>query len=112
MKVGRFGRRKDVEAVILKGYLIKRGEFLLKLLRGKERYHRIAVIYPKKLEKVTVKRNRIRRLFFEAIRLILKDLAEPVDCVVLIRRMIETKGLKRQDIDKLVGILKDVVSRI
>jgi ribonuclease P protein component len=112
MRVGRFRGRKDLRAVIAKGLRFERQGVSIRCLKGRLGRHRIAVVCPKTVSRNAVERNRIRRVFFEALRLLLKDAGEPVDCAVLVRPGFRSRTLTRADADAIVVALRGIMTRL
>ena len=112
MRVGRFNGRKDLRAVIAKGLRIERQGVSIRCLKGRFSRHRIAVVCPKTVSRKAVERNRIRRVFFEALRILLRNVEEPIDCAVLVRPGFTHRGFTRNDVDAIIGAMAEITTRI
>lgn len=103
MRVGRFRGRKDVRLVLMRAARFDHPSVSLRCQLGKIRIHRVAVICPKRFAPQSVKRNRIKRVFFESAALILRDILFPVDCVIIIRGKVDARNFGREDADSLIA---------
>lgn len=65
----RFHSRGGVRYVYKHGKTIRTSKISLVYAKNTRHYQRFAVVISKKVEKTAIKRNRIRRRFYEAIRL-------------------------------------------
>lgn len=112
MRAVRFRGRKDVRSVLTRGLRVDRFGVSIRCLAGRARQHRIAVVCPKTVIRKAVERNRIRRLFFEAVRLLLRDVETPIDCVILVKPGLQPSALTRNDADALVGEITRMTARL
>jgi ribonuclease P protein component len=103
MSTRRFQGRKALRLVLARGMRYNRPEFGLRCLEGAGLVHRLAVIYSKQLAPKAVERNRVKRVFFESARLILGNIAKPMDCVIIVRRRMDAKSFRRSDADALIS---------
>ena len=53
-------------------------------LNPKRTEYRLAVVVSKKISKLAVKRNRMRRRLYEAVRLVESEITEPYDIVITV----------------------------
>lgn len=65
----RFHSRGGVRYVYQKGKTIRKPNMSLVFLKNERHFTRVAVVVSKKVEKSAVKRNRIRRRIYEALRI-------------------------------------------
>lgn len=103
MRTGRFRGRSGLGLVLARGMRYDHPEVGLRCLPGARAEHRVAVLCPKRVVPQAVGRNRIRRVFFEASGLVLRDIAEPIDCAILVRGRIDSRHFGLRDADKLVA---------
>ena len=82
----RFHSRGGVRYVYKHGKTIRTSKISLVYTKNTRHYQRFAVVVSKKVEKTAVKRNRIRRRFYEAIRLYKTEnnYTTPVDHIFVI----------------------------
>jgi len=82
----RIRKKKEFESVFKSGKTIKGDFFLAKMIENNLPFPRFAFAVPSKLEKRAVKRNRIKRIFREAVRSLLPLIRPGVDIVFIIRK--------------------------
>jgi ribonuclease P protein component len=93
--------------------VVEDGTLRLRCSKGKDPRHQIAVICPVTVSRRAVKRNRIRRIFFEALRLFLKNIEEPLDCVLIVKPGFTLEESKRKEIDDRVAtFMKTIIRRL
>lgn len=81
----RFHGHGSLRYVYAKGKVTRSKYFLCKSTLNRRRSEpRIAVVISKKILKSAVKRNRVRRRMYEAIRLELPKISEPCDIVFIV----------------------------
>lgn len=81
----RFHGLASLRFVYNKGQTTRGQYFAIKSIVNKRRsVYRVAVVVSKKVSKLAVKRNRIRRRLYEAIRLQSKQISEPYDIVLMV----------------------------
>lgn len=79
----RFHGLNSLRAVYKFGQTIRRQQFNLKYnLNTKRQTYRCAVVVSKKVEKSAVRRNRMRRRIFEAVRAVSPQITKPYDIVI------------------------------
>jgi len=97
----RLAKRTDLEVVRKQGKLVRGQTFGLLFLENKlSNKPRFGFIVSKKISRLAVKRNRVKRLFREAVTKIIKDVKAENDYLFLVN----TKSLDKD----LQDILKDV----
>lgn len=102
-KQHRFSLRKEFNRIKKEGRLF-RGEFFSLLAAGGQLSEpRFAFIVSKKVNKLAVKRNKVRRILAEAVQIFLPKIKLSVDAVFLVKKTI---------IDKSFGQIKKEVERI
>ncbi|MDD5639820.1 MAG: ribonuclease P protein component [Candidatus Pacebacteria bacterium] len=80
----RLKRKKDFENIFAGGKTIKTRYFFLKTIETSSQDSRIGFIVSKKVSKKAVERNRIKRLFREAVRLDIDRIKSGYDLVFII----------------------------
>ena len=78
----RLKNERDFERVYKKGGFAQGKYLKLNLLENKARRQRASVVVSKKLEKSAVKRNRIKRVYREVLKVFLADLDKNYDLVL------------------------------
>ncbi|MGZ6004851.1 MAG: ribonuclease P protein component [Candidatus Saccharimonadales bacterium] len=79
----RFHGLNSLRSVYKYGQALRRQQFNLRYnLNPKRQTYRCAVVVSKKVEKSAVRRNRIRRRVFEAVRLLAPRITKPYDIVI------------------------------
>ena len=80
----RFHSRGGVKHTYKDGRTIRGKDISLVFNENTRNKKRFAVVISKKVLKTAVSRNRVRRRFYEAIRLELPNIKTPVDCIFII----------------------------
>ncbi len=89
----RIRKKKDFENILKRGHTIIGRFFIIKIIDNKkETQSRFAFVFPIRLEKRACKRNRIRRIFREAIRVNLSKIKDAVDIIFIIKEEAKNKG--------------------
>lgn len=81
-KKHRFHGRGSLNYTYKHGEIVRSPHCAIKFVKGKTNTYRVAVVVSKKVDGSAVKRNRIRRRVFEAIRLQADDILTNQDIVV------------------------------
>lgn len=89
----RLKKKKDFENIFAKGKTIKAKYFFLKIVNTVNLDSRIGFIVSKKVSKLAVERNRIKRLFREAVRLDMASIKPGYDLVFIILNSAKEKDL-------------------
>ncbi len=102
-----------IPEILRRGKILNSLSFRIFVLPNTKKIIRIAVIVPIKLEKRAVKRNKIKRLFKETIRINLKKIKKGTDLIFLIKKKAMEKNffeIKEETEDFLIRekIMKDV----
>lgn len=84
-KKNRIGNRNVIEKLFKKGHLHKNHFFIFKYEETKDSPPQFAVSVSKKMEKKAVRRNRLRRQIYEAIRLNLDSLNKNLAVLIIAR---------------------------
>jgi len=106
--VSRFPGKKAVEHVLREAQRrISTGCLRLYVVSRESGPHRLALICGKRVAKSAVKRNRIRRVVREAIRNVLSEIRQPLDCVAVIQPGI-SNNIRMQDIMAQVKLLRNI----
>lgn len=99
----RFHGHGSLRFVYAKGSVVRSRYFVCKYTNNKHRSEpRIAVVVSKKVIKSAVKRNRIRRRVYEAIRLELPKINKQLDLVIIVVSP-ELVTLPYDEIQQLIG---------
>jgi|AntRauTorcE11897_2_1112592.scaffolds.fasta_scaffold00129_40 ribonuclease P protein component len=81
----RFHGYNSLQSVYRRGKTVRGPLTSLKYMRNDRRQHyRLAVVVSKKVHKSAVKRNRIRRRLYEAVRLLEPRITQPYDIVLTV----------------------------
>ena len=80
----RFHSRGGVRYVYQKGKTVRSPKMSLVFAENNKGFTRMAVVVSKKVEKSAVKRNRIRRRIYEALRLNMKHVPEKRDYIFVV----------------------------
>lgn len=102
MRVRRFYGRKAVGLTLWAGFRHSLAEIDLWHRPGEKEHHRLAVICPKKVVAKAVKRNKVKRVFFESTALILRGIFCPLDVVIVIRKGIDLRGPRRKEVFAMI----------
>lgn len=80
----RLKKKKDIQRVFSQGAYAREGAILVKFCVSKELGPRFGIVVSKKVSKSAVKRNRIRRVISEFLRLNLSGFPQKKDVVVIV----------------------------
>jgi len=94
----------DIPYILNKGQLSNSDFFIIRYRKNDENFSRFRVIISKKLEAKAVKRNKLRRQIYEAIRLNLENDVENNDYILIPKKKIIEK--------KYQEILEDIRDNI
>ena len=100
----RFHSRGGVKYVYKNGKTIRGPKMSLVFCDNTKGYTRIAVVVSKKVEKTAVKRNRIRRRVYEALRLNLDGVPKKKDYIFVIYAK-EVGWMPFRELEKVIGRL-------
>ncbi len=81
----RIRKKKEFEEVFQRGRSVKGSFYFIKVKRNSFFFPRFAFVVPAKFEKKASKRNRIKRVFREAVRSLLPLIKEGSDMIFVIR---------------------------
>lgn len=112
MRVQRFHSSRALRSVRLQGMRVERGGVGIYCRRAPGGAHRIAVTCGRAVSRRAVVRNRIRRVFYEAMRLTLKDAAVPVECVIQVRPGFDSRDLDLRKAESIVSVAAPLLSRL
>jgi len=101
----RFHSRGGVRHTYQHGKTIREAKISLVFAINGRKKQRYAVVVSKKILKSAVGRNRIRRRVYEALRLELPKITEPVDCIFIIN----TKEISTIDFKELQSLIHDLL---
>lgn len=101
----RFHSRGGVRYVYQNGKTIRSPKMSLVFVENKKKYTRFAVIVSKKVEKSAVKRNRIRRRVYEALRKNLDLIPKEMDYLFVVY----SKEIGKMPFTELEGVLGELV---
>ena len=104
----RFHSRGGVRYVYQKGKTIRSPKMSLVYTKNTRGFTRIAVVISKKIEKSAVKRNRVRRRVYEAIRLNIDKFPKATDYVFVVFSG-EVKKMEFSELEKLLDELVEEV---
>ncbi len=82
----RIKKRKDFEKVFKGRFTTVGPFFILKHIKSGQGDVRCAFVFPVKQEKSAAKRNRVKRLFREAVRSIITNIEEGCEMIFIIRK--------------------------
>ena len=102
----RFHSRGGVKYTYQKGKTIRTPKLSLVFAPNKKQKQRYAVVVSKKVLKTAVGRNRIRRRFYEAIRLEF-DSTLKLDCIVVIY----SKEFTKMDFSQIRELIKNLLAK-
>ncbi|MBR0479994.1 ribonuclease P protein component [Candidatus Saccharibacteria bacterium] len=100
----RFHSRGGVRYVYQKGKTIRRPKMSLVFVPNTRGFTRVAVVVSKKVEKTAVRRNRIRRRVYEAIRKNFELVPKRTDYVLVVYSK-EVGKMDFSELEKLLGEL-------
>ncbi len=100
----RFHSRGGVRFVYQKGKTIRKPGMSLVFLKNERHFTRIAVVVSKKVEKSAVKRNRIRRRVYEALRINFELIPKEYDYIFVVFSK-EVLTLPFPELEKQLGEL-------
>ncbi|MBI5755282.1 ribonuclease P protein component [Candidatus Peregrinibacteria bacterium] len=86
----RLKKTNNIEYILKRGKLFQSPIFLAKYVPNRTENHKFCVITSQKLEKSAVKRNRVRRQIYEALRLSLPKISPSHhdDCIIIPKKSI------------------------
>lgn len=88
----RIKRKKEFEDIFRKGQTIVGRFFIIKVVKGDEKEEsRFAVVFPTKLEKRSCKRNRVKRIFREALYSNIYHIKEGLDIIFILNEKAKDK---------------------
>lgn len=100
----RIKKKKDFENILKRGQTIIGRFFFIKIIyKKRDKRLRFAFVFPIKLEKSACKRNRVKRLFREAVRQNIFNIKEVADIIFIIKK--EAKNKNYFDIEKEIKIV-------
>lgn len=100
----RFHSRGGVKYVYQKGKTIRKAKMSLVFCENTRGYTRIAVVVSKKVDKRAVKRNRIRRRVYEALRVNMELIPKRRDYIFVIYSK-EVEKMPFSELEKILGEL-------
>ncbi|MDO4741768.1 MAG: ribonuclease P protein component [Candidatus Saccharibacteria bacterium] len=103
----RFHSRGGVRYAYKEGKTIRTAKMSLVFVENKRKFTRIAVVVSKKVEKTAVKRNRIRRRVYEALRVNFQHIPKGYDYVFIIY----SKDVLKMPFGELEGALGELVEK-
>lgn len=101
----RFHSRGGVKYVYRYGKTVRTSKMSLVSMPNSRGFTRVAVVVSKKVEKSAVKRNRIRRRVYEALRLNFAAIPKKTDYIFVVY----TKEIGKMDFEELEKILGKLV---
>lgn len=101
----RFHSRGGVRHTYQHGKTIREAKISLVFAINGRKKQRYAVVVSKKILKSAVGRNRIRRRVYEALRLELPKIQQPVDCIFIVN----TKEISVIDFTELQSLIRDLL---
>lgn len=104
----RFHSRGGVRYVYQKGKTIRSPKMSLVYTKNTRGFTRIAVVISKKIEKSAVKRNRVRRRVYEAIRLNIDNFPKATDYVFVVF----SREVKKMEFSELEKLLDELVEEV
>ena len=102
----RFHSRGGVRYVYQHGKTLRRPKMSLTFTKNTRGFTRIAVVVSKKVEKSAVKRNRIRRRIYEALRINFDKIPKKTDYIFIVY----SKDILTLPFPKLEELLGDLVA--
>ncbi len=109
-KKNRIGNRVVIAKLFAKGKLHKDRFLVFKYEPSPEDTSRFAVVVGKKIYKKAVKRNRLRRQIFEALRLHMNLLENNFNIIVVARPSISDSRINFQDINKSINTFINTIN--
>lgn len=103
----RLTKARDFQEVFKQGKSFRWGGVVLKARSSKNSTSRFAIVVSKKVAAKAVKRNKIRRLFGEAIQAEIKHIPSGLDLVLVI-----LPGFKIQSLQEIKNIFKQLLLKI
>ncbi len=97
----RLRKKKEFELTFREGRSFPGRFFILKKKKNNLSFPRFAFVFPIKSEKKATKRNKGKRLFREAVRILLSFVKEDVDVIFILKRGADEKSVQeiREDIE-------------
>ena len=100
-KKNRFHGHNSLKYVYRRGKTVRGPLTAVKYVKSRREHYRLAVVVSKKVHKSAVKRNRIRRRLYEAVRRLEDQIQQPFDMVLTVFH--ETLAeMPADQVDKLV----------
>ena len=104
----RFHRRNDISYVYKKGQTVRGQHLSLRFVAlSADKPYRLAIVVSKKVDKLAVNRNRIRRRIYEIVRLAEPYMKIPADMILSIHSN-AVKDVPTEDMNK---IIKDLLQK-
>ena len=100
----RFHSRGGVRYVYKQGKTVRTPKMSLVFAKNTKGFTRVAVVVSKKVEKSAVKRNRIRRRIYEAVRVNFEDLPKKQDYIFVVFNK-DIGKMAFSELEKLLGEL-------
>ena len=100
----RFHSRGGVRYVYKQGKTVRTPKMSLVFAKNTKGFTRVAVVVSKKVEKSAVKRNRIRRRIYEAVRVNFEDLPKKQDYIFVVFNK-DIGKIAFSELEKLLGTL-------
>ena len=100
----RFHSRGGVRYVYQKGKTIRKPKMSLIFVENTRGFTRLSVVVSKKVEKSAVRRNRIRRRIYEALRLNMEDIPKKTDYIFVVYSK-DLMKMSFTEVEKLLGEL-------
>ena len=106
-KNNRLTKKKDFELVFNLGKSVKDGFLLYKVVKGSAQQSRFGFIVSKKISNKAVVRNKVRRRMQKAVGDAFRELAQPVDVVLIALSGIQEKEFSQVQ-EKVVKFLNKI----
>ncbi|MBR0460473.1 ribonuclease P protein component [Candidatus Saccharibacteria bacterium] len=103
----RFHSRGGIKYTYRNGTTIRGAQISLVFAPNSRHHQRFSVVVSKKILKSAVSRNRIRRRVYEAIRLLLPDFKQNLDCIFIIN----SKDLLDMPFFQLQNLIFELLTR-
>ena len=100
----RFHSRGGVKYVYRNGKTVRRPKMALVFCDNSKGFTRMAVVVSKKVEKIAVKRNRIRRRVYEALRINMEHIPQKRDYIFVVYSK-EVAKMPFAELEKTLGEL-------
>lgn len=96
--------KKDFSKILKKAKNLNSNNLYIKFIPNHKDYSQFSVVVPKKVEKLAVKRNRIRRIIKSEIYLHLSEIRKGYYFVVYIKKLIDENSLRKEFTDNIKKI--------